>query len=174
MALEDLAMFRAIPTCTVFYPSDAVSTERAVELSANTKVSSTHCDSMSVECPHYDAGQALQLMTLLLGYLFHPHQQTRYCSHLLTWWEIWSGSSQGNRPYTQDSDLKMSYCKKKKSKPKCLYLTRWCASPTAISWPWLALVLHCTRPLLLLTCWPVKVGLYLHLVARYINPLLNI
>lgn len=38
MALEDLAMFRAIPTCTVFYPSDAVSTERAVELSANTVV----------------------------------------------------------------------------------------------------------------------------------------
>ncbi|MBN3279092.1 TKTL2 protein, partial [Polyodon spathula] len=38
MALEDLAMFRAIPTCTVFYPSDAVSTEKAVELSANTKV----------------------------------------------------------------------------------------------------------------------------------------
>ena len=37
MGLEDLAMFRAIPTCTVFYPSDAVSTERAVELSANTK-----------------------------------------------------------------------------------------------------------------------------------------
>lgn len=39
MALEDLAMFRAIPTCTVFYPSDGVSTERAVELAANTKVS---------------------------------------------------------------------------------------------------------------------------------------
>jgi len=38
MALEDLAMFRAIPTCTVFYPSDAVSTERAVELAANPKV----------------------------------------------------------------------------------------------------------------------------------------
>ena len=37
MALEDLAMFRAVPTCTVFYPSDAVSTERAVELAANTK-----------------------------------------------------------------------------------------------------------------------------------------
>ena len=37
MALEDLAMFRAIPTCTVFYPSDAVSMERAVELAANTK-----------------------------------------------------------------------------------------------------------------------------------------
>ncbi|KAI4464437.1 transketolase [Holotrichia oblita] len=35
MALEDLAMFRAIPGCTIFYPSDAVSTERAVELAAN-------------------------------------------------------------------------------------------------------------------------------------------
>ncbi|XP_005075247.3 transketolase-like protein 2 [Mesocricetus auratus] len=37
MALEDLAMFRSIPTCTVFYPSDAVSTEHAVYLAANTK-----------------------------------------------------------------------------------------------------------------------------------------
>jgi transketolase len=37
MALEDIAMFRAIPGCTVFYPSDAVSTERAVELAANTR-----------------------------------------------------------------------------------------------------------------------------------------
>lgn len=37
MALEDIAMFRAVPTATVFYPSDAVSTERAVEIAANTK-----------------------------------------------------------------------------------------------------------------------------------------
>merc|ERR1719158_2140782 len=37
MALEDLAMFRSIPGSTVFYPSDAVSAERAVELAANTK-----------------------------------------------------------------------------------------------------------------------------------------
>lgn len=37
MALEDLAMFRTIPGSTVFYPSDAVSAERAVELAANTK-----------------------------------------------------------------------------------------------------------------------------------------
>lgn len=36
MALEDLAMFRAIPTATIFYPSDAVSTERAIELAAQT------------------------------------------------------------------------------------------------------------------------------------------
>ncbi|KAJ8711556.1 hypothetical protein PYW08_008510 [Mythimna loreyi] len=37
MGLEDIALFRAVPTATVFYPSDAVSTERAVELAANTK-----------------------------------------------------------------------------------------------------------------------------------------
>jgi len=37
MALEDLAMFRSIPGSTVFYPSDAVSCERAAELAANTR-----------------------------------------------------------------------------------------------------------------------------------------
>ena len=37
MALEDLAMFRTIPNGTVFYPSDPVSMERAVELAANTQ-----------------------------------------------------------------------------------------------------------------------------------------
>lgn len=37
MGLEDLAMFRSVPTATVFYPSDGVSTEKAVELAANTK-----------------------------------------------------------------------------------------------------------------------------------------
>ncbi|XP_043478533.1 transketolase-like protein 2 isoform X2 [Leptopilina heterotoma] len=37
MGLEDIAMFRTVPGSTVFYPSDAVSTERAVELAANTK-----------------------------------------------------------------------------------------------------------------------------------------
>lgn len=36
MGLEDIALFRSIPGSTVFYPSDAVSTERAVELAANT------------------------------------------------------------------------------------------------------------------------------------------
>ncbi|XP_003745031.1 transketolase [Galendromus occidentalis] len=35
MALEDIAMFRSIPGSLVFYPSDAVSTERACELAAN-------------------------------------------------------------------------------------------------------------------------------------------
>ncbi|XP_033746751.1 transketolase-like protein 2 isoform X2 [Pecten maximus] len=37
MALEDIAMFRSIPGSTVFYPSDAVSCERAIEMAANTK-----------------------------------------------------------------------------------------------------------------------------------------
>jgi len=37
MALEDLAKFLSIPGSTVFYPTDAVSTEKAVELAANTK-----------------------------------------------------------------------------------------------------------------------------------------
>jgi transketolase len=35
MALEDLALFRPIPGCVVLYPSDAVSTEYAVELVSN-------------------------------------------------------------------------------------------------------------------------------------------
>uniref|UniRef100_A0A3B1JXH8 transketolase n=1 Tax=Astyanax mexicanus TaxID=7994 RepID=A0A3B1JXH8_ASTMX len=37
MGLEDMSMFRTLPTATVFYPSDGVSTEKAVELAANTK-----------------------------------------------------------------------------------------------------------------------------------------
>ena len=35
MALEDFAMFRSIPGAACFYPSDAVSCERAIELAAN-------------------------------------------------------------------------------------------------------------------------------------------
>jgi transketolase len=35
MALEDIAIFRSIMDCVVLYPTDAVSTERAVELAAN-------------------------------------------------------------------------------------------------------------------------------------------
>ena len=37
MALEDLAMMRALPNSYVFYPSDAVAAEKAVELVANLK-----------------------------------------------------------------------------------------------------------------------------------------
>ncbi|MGI8905025.1 MAG: transketolase [Candidatus Sumerlaeaceae bacterium] len=37
MGLEDLGVFRAIPGCVVFYPSDAVSAERAVGLAAQHK-----------------------------------------------------------------------------------------------------------------------------------------
>lgn len=35
MALEDFAFFRTLPQAVCFYPSDAVSAERAVELAAN-------------------------------------------------------------------------------------------------------------------------------------------
>ena len=37
MALEDFAMFRSIPGAACFYPCDAVSCERAIELAANHK-----------------------------------------------------------------------------------------------------------------------------------------
>ncbi|KHJ87970.1 Transketolase protein [Oesophagostomum dentatum] len=37
MALEDLALFRALPGSTVFYPTDGVSAERATEIAANLK-----------------------------------------------------------------------------------------------------------------------------------------
>ena len=37
MGLEDLAMFRAMANSIIFYPSDAVSAERATELTANLK-----------------------------------------------------------------------------------------------------------------------------------------
>jgi transketolase len=36
MALEDLAIFRAVPNCTVLYPSDAMCAERLVALAAAT------------------------------------------------------------------------------------------------------------------------------------------
>lgn len=42
MGLEDLSLFRAIPNSTVFYPSDAVATEKAVELAANRKVRNSY------------------------------------------------------------------------------------------------------------------------------------
>ncbi|KAJ0068725.1 hypothetical protein NL108_010792, partial [Boleophthalmus pectinirostris] len=37
MGLEDFAMFRALPSSTVFYPSDGVTTEKALDLAATTK-----------------------------------------------------------------------------------------------------------------------------------------
>jgi transketolase len=37
MGLEDIAMFRTLPGCIVFYPSDPVSTEHAVVLAAKHK-----------------------------------------------------------------------------------------------------------------------------------------
>ncbi len=36
MGLEDLAMFRAMANSKIFYPSDAISAERATEICANS------------------------------------------------------------------------------------------------------------------------------------------
>ena len=75
MALEDLAMFRAIPTCTVFYPSDAVSAERAVELAANTKVGVPLAAGISLT--GWGCSVAAQVLMCrafcLAGNLFHSH-----------------------------------------------------------------------------------------------------
>ncbi|XP_019519834.1 PREDICTED: transketolase-like protein 1 isoform X1 [Hipposideros armiger] len=64
MALEDLAMFRAIPNCTIFYPSDAISTEHAVFLAANTKgmcyirTTRPETDVIYTQQEHFKIGQA--------------------------------------------------------------------------------------------------------------------
>uniref|UniRef100_A0A8C5QXC8 transketolase n=1 Tax=Leptobrachium leishanense TaxID=445787 RepID=A0A8C5QXC8_9ANUR len=64
MALEDIAMFRAVPTCTVFYPSDGVSTEHAVFLAANTKgicfIRTSRPDTAVIYSPEekFEVGQA--------------------------------------------------------------------------------------------------------------------
>lgn len=68
MGLEDLCMFRAIPNSTVFYPSDAVATEKAVEIAANTKVCITAFLSQRIIL-------SFVLLLLLLARLLHvsPH-----------------------------------------------------------------------------------------------------
>lgn len=53
MGLEDVAMFRALPTATIFYPCDGVSTEKAVELAATIKVRfDGSCELSCVLCSH--------------------------------------------------------------------------------------------------------------------------
>ena len=61
MALEDIAMFRAIPGATVFYPSDATSCERAVEMAANTKGVCFIRSSRPATPVIYDANETFQL-----------------------------------------------------------------------------------------------------------------
>uniref|UniRef100_A0A2K5M2G6 transketolase n=2 Tax=Cercocebus atys TaxID=9531 RepID=A0A2K5M2G6_CERAT len=64
MALEDIAMFRTIPKCTIFYPTDAVSTEHAVSLAANAKgmcfIRTTRPETMVIYTPQerFEIGQA--------------------------------------------------------------------------------------------------------------------
>ncbi|XP_021357737.1 transketolase-like isoform X2 [Mizuhopecten yessoensis] len=61
MALEDIAMFRSIPGSTVFYPSDAVSCERAIEFAANTKGVCFVRTSRPTTSMLYDANTDLQI-----------------------------------------------------------------------------------------------------------------
>ena len=55
MALEDLAMFRGVPNCTVFYPSDAMSAERLVALAADTPGPGLHPDDAAEDPVIYSA-----------------------------------------------------------------------------------------------------------------------
>lgn len=63
MALEDLAIFRAIPSSTVFYPSDAVACERATELAANKqgivfiRTGRPACPVIYANDQHFEIGQ---------------------------------------------------------------------------------------------------------------------
>lgn len=66
MGLEDLAMFRAIPTATVFYPSDGVSTEKAVELAANTKVLIVICNKKSERTERFQSRKR-QISSIILS-----------------------------------------------------------------------------------------------------------
>lgn len=61
MALEDLAMFRAVHNCVVFYPSDAVSCERAVELAANIPSMVYIRTSRPATLPLYEAGESFSV-----------------------------------------------------------------------------------------------------------------
>lgn len=91
MGLEDLALFRAIPTATIFYPSDGVSTEKAVELAANTKVptlsavykrqSKWEKDFFFSPPPQARAHESVCLR-FVSGFMFHSDKPTREQHHL--------------------------------------------------------------------------------------------
>uniref|UniRef100_A0A7N5JGN1 transketolase n=1 Tax=Ailuropoda melanoleuca TaxID=9646 RepID=A0A7N5JGN1_AILME len=61
MGLEDISLFRAIPNSTVFYPSDAVATEKAVELAANRKGICFIRTSRPENAVIYDSGEDFQV-----------------------------------------------------------------------------------------------------------------
>ena len=86
MALEDLGMFRSIPGSTVFYPSDAVSCERAVELAANTpgvcfiRTSRPNIATIYENEEKFEIGKAKVTMETFLfvhAYIHNIHRQFR-------------------------------------------------------------------------------------------------
>lgn len=89
MGLEDMAMFRALPTATIFYPSDGVTTEKAVELAAITKVPKVLAPLqyqwniyLFVRVPFSCLGGNAWVPPHLTGCLLYPNQPPRQCRHL--------------------------------------------------------------------------------------------
>lgn len=76
MALEDLAMFRTVPGAVVFYPSDAVSCERAIELAANyngitfTRSSRPATAVLYANDESFEIGKAKVYLCVTAGYEF--------------------------------------------------------------------------------------------------------
>lgn len=80
MGLEDLALFRAIPTATVFYPSDGVSTEKAVELAANTKVPTLSGKRIFFFSPKHVLTKVC--LWFVSGFMFYSDKPAREQHHL--------------------------------------------------------------------------------------------
>ena len=64
-------MFRSLPGSTVFYPSDAVATERAVELAANTKGITFIRVSRPVTEVIYDNDEVFEVGSLMTSSVSH-------------------------------------------------------------------------------------------------------
>ena len=94
MALEDIAMFRAVNNCHVFYPSDAVSCERAVELSANIPAMCYIRTSRPATLPVYSCDEKFEVGKGKVS-LQYPHGQLMQTAETLF---IWADSDASRRP----------------------------------------------------------------------------
>nr|XP_020759278.1 transketolase-like protein 1 isoform X3 [Odocoileus virginianus texanus] len=116
MALEDLAMFRAIPNCVIFYPSDAISTEHAVFLAANTKgmcyIRTSRPETAIIYTPQesFEIGQAkiflsVSLTCLLLNLWMLPPSSPMQKPQVarLSQWRITTQKVASGRPSVQPS-----------------------------------------------------------------------
>jgi len=82
MALEDFALFRAIPGAVCFYPSDAVSCERAIELAANyrgltfTRTSRPATPVIYTGDEKFEIGKGKVMYVHMPVYVSNPHETT--------------------------------------------------------------------------------------------------